>query len=66
MANLQEFHHLVSRMLCPENETRMEAEKHYDQIDLSTKAQLLFQLFLDQTAEAEVSGIKVCSIRGYL
>ncbi|VDN49420.1 unnamed protein product [Gongylonema pulchrum] len=49
-----------------EYETIRETEKQYSQIDLSTRVQLLFQLSLDRTAEAEVSRITVCNIRGCL
>lgn len=54
-ANMQEFDGLMKRMLCPENETRSEAEKQYEQIPIPTKGQLLFQLFLDAAVDTEVS-----------
>lgn len=54
MTSLQDFNNLITRMLFPENEARKEAEKQYDQIELLPKAQLLFQLFMDQSAGVEV------------
>lgn len=59
MTSLQDFNNIITRMLSPENETRKEAEKQYDQMDLLAKTHLLFQLFMDQDAGIEV-WLSVC------
>lgn len=51
---MQEFRYLISHMLSPENDARNEAEKRYDQIPKATQGRLLFELFLDNSAEFEV------------
>lgn len=66
MADLQEFHSLMTKMLCPENEARSEAEKQYEQIPVSTRGQLLFQLFLDQSVDTEARSMCMVLLRRVL
>uniref|UniRef100_A0A0N5AHD8 Importin N-terminal domain-containing protein n=1 Tax=Syphacia muris TaxID=451379 RepID=A0A0N5AHD8_9BILA len=63
METLQEFHSLVTRMLSNENETRKVAEEQYDQIPNNAKGQLLFHLFLDQSAAVQVRSLCMVLLR---
>lgn len=62
MTEVQEFRALINRMQCAENVTRKEAESQYDQIPVTTKGQLLFQLFMDQTVDNDVRVYFVLSV----
>ncbi|VDN92315.1 unnamed protein product [Brugia pahangi] len=66
MTSLQDFNNLITRMLFPENEARKEAEKQYENIELLTKAQLLFQLFMDQNAGVETRSLCLVLMRRIL
>uniref|UniRef100_A0A914ZIN3 Importin N-terminal domain-containing protein n=9 Tax=Parascaris univalens TaxID=6257 RepID=A0A914ZIN3_PARUN len=65
-ANMQDFDGLMKRMLCPENETRSEAEKQYEQIPIPTKGRLLFQLFLDAAVDTETRSMCLVLLRRIL
>lgn len=53
----------MTQMLCPENSARSEAEGRYDQIQTPTKGQLLFQLFLDASVDAEARSMCLVLLR---
>ncbi|MFH4978712.1 hypothetical protein AB6A40_005421 [Gnathostoma spinigerum] len=63
MTTLQEFHQLMTRMLNPDNKTRDDAEKQYEQIPVPNGAQLLFQLYLDQSVDVEVRSMCLVLLR---
>uniref|UniRef100_A0A1I7YJ02 Importin-5 n=1 Tax=Steinernema glaseri TaxID=37863 RepID=A0A1I7YJ02_9BILA len=53
MANITEFKQLVAGMQSPENESRKQAETVYEQIELGQRAQLLYQVYVDETCDIE-------------
>ncbi|VDN60043.1 unnamed protein product [Dracunculus medinensis] len=63
---MQEFRYLISHMLSPENDARNEAEKRYDQIPKATQGRLLFELFLDNSAEFEMRSMCLILLRRLL
>lgn len=54
--DLAAFKDLVVQMIgSTDNEIRSAAEKTYNEVPLATRAQLLLQIYMDQTANTEAS-----------
>lgn len=60
--DLQTFHALITQTLSNVNEERDAAEKQYDALDLSTKVQLLYQLYAEKSAPVNVTKFLFCVI----
>lgn len=65
-ANMEEFDALMKKMMCPDNDARVEAEKQYDTIALPNKSQLLFQLYLNTTVDLETRSMCLVLLRRIL